>query len=180
MLGSCDSCQQENDSFWSSRYELKALRCNSLKTDKQKEAWWGKTSEPLTRTEQVMVAGDFTFADISVSEGLLLARAFDLGCWCQALRSWPPVIHVGTSDTAKGESHAWAYLLDSEVQHTWYVFTFLLVKEIYLVSQQVLSGIEINNAIYLYIHRNILKRHFVYWVSDTVLECRIRNCNFWS
>lgn len=26
-----------------------------------------------------MVAGDFTFADISVSEGLLLARAFDLG-----------------------------------------------------------------------------------------------------
>lgn len=38
MLGACDSCQQENDSFWSSRYELKALRCSSLKTDKQKQA----------------------------------------------------------------------------------------------------------------------------------------------
>lgn len=57
-------------------------------------------------TEQVMVAGDFTFADLSVLEGLLLARAFDLGCFCQALRPWPPVIHVGTDDTAKEESRA--------------------------------------------------------------------------
>lgn len=98
MLGACDSWQQENDSFSSCRYELKALRCNTLKTDKQKQAWVGKTSEPLTRTEQVMVAGDSIFADLSVSEGLLLARAFDLGCFCQALRPSPPVIHVGTSD----------------------------------------------------------------------------------
>lgn len=53
-----------------------------------------------------MVAGDFTFADLSVSEGLLLVRAFDLRCFCQACRPQPPVIQVGTSDTAKGGSHA--------------------------------------------------------------------------
>lgn len=87
MLGVCDPWQQENDSFWSYRYELKAPRCNTLKTDKQKQAWLGKTSEPpCMRTEQVTVAGDFTFADLSVPEVLLLARAFDLGCFCQDLR----------------------------------------------------------------------------------------------
>lgn len=106
ILGACNSWQEENDSFWSCRYELKALRCHTLKTDKQKQAWLRKTSEPLTRAEQVMVAGDSTSADLTVSEGLLLARAFDLRCFCQALRPSPPVIHVGTSDIAKGESHA--------------------------------------------------------------------------